>query len=364
MVRDIRSMWMAYRHMNTRPRGAGFRSVFRAWTAYAAFARSSRQLRCQSRAARRAWLTQQINAASEAASRNDLSEVYRIIRTIAPKSRRDPVRIRTPDGHLLSPHQQFEAIHTYFSKAFQRQRAYEPAACAGTLELCRGEVVDAIQALKPRKAVPSGSPIAEIWQLHPTEFARFFVAVYDRTRCTGEALPSNMTHCELTLLPKPNKVSRLPSDLRPLGLQDPASKVLAHSLKVRVLVVVQPWLEQHPQFAYCPKRSLDEAIARAVKHCTDIRTLLQQSQVTVHNRRAGSRPERCLGGAMLSVDLSRAFDQIPRWSLETALRHSGLDEPLIALILEVHERCVYSVRHGSYTPYWCAARLCPVTTPI
>ena len=45
----------------------------------------------------------------------------------------------------------------------------------------------------------------------------------------------------------------------------------------------------------------------------------------------------------------RAFDQIPRWSLEFALRHAGLDAPLIALILEVHERCVYRVRHGSYT---------------
>ena len=165
VVRNIRNMWMAYRRMKARPRGAGFSSVFRAWTAYTAFARSSRQLRSQSRAARRAWLTQQIHAASEAAGRSDLSEVYRIIRTLAPKSRRDPVRIRTPDGHLLSPQMQFEAIHTYFAKAFQRQRAYEPAACADTLELCHGEVIEAIQALKPRKAVPRGSPIAEVWHL-------------------------------------------------------------------------------------------------------------------------------------------------------------------------------------------------------
>ena len=211
VISDIRAMWRAYRHMKSRPRGAGFSSVFRAWRAYAAFAKTSQQLRKQSRAARRAWLTQQIQAASEAASRNDLGTVYSIIRTIAPKSRRDPVRIRTPEGHLLSPHQQFEATHQYFSEAFQRQRDYvPPAACDEILDLHRAEIVDAIQALKPRKAVPTGSPVAEIWQLHPTEFAQFFLDVYTQTRRDGQPLPSNLTHCALSLLPKPHKVSRLP----------------------------------------------------------------------------------------------------------------------------------------------------------
>ena len=347
VMNSISSMWQAYRIMKTKRSRGDFRSCFRAWSAFAHFARQHRQLRQNSRAARRAWLTQQIREASEAAHRQDLGEVYRIIRLIAPKSRRDHVRIRDPNGHLLSVPQQFEAVRSYFATAFSRREELLHTPCGDVLQIRTEEVADAISALKSRKAVPPGSPVAEIWQLHPLEFAAFFVDVYKHTRLNLQALPSQMTHCSLSLLPKPNKVSRLPQDLRPLGLQDPASKVLAHSLKVRVLKIGQPWLERHPQYAYCPNRSLDEAVARAAQHCTQIRDLLQQSTVTVHNRRAGQRPARCAGGVMLSVDLSRAFDQVPRDSLAEALQHAGVDAPLVDLILEVHESCVYSVRLGT-----------------
>ena len=271
-------MWQAYRLMKAKRSRGDFRSCFRAWSAFAHFARQHRQLRQNSRAARRAWLTQQIREAYEAAHRQDLGEVYRIIRLIAPKSRRDPVRIRDPEGHLLSVPQQFEAVRSYFATAFSRREELLHTPCGDVLQIHTAEVADAISALKSRKAVPPGSPVAEIWQLHPVEFAKFFVDVYQHTRLNLQALPSQMTHCSLSLLPKPNKVSGLPQDLRPLGLQDPASKVLAHSLKVRVLKIVQPWLERHPQYAYCPNRSLDEAVARAAQHCTQIRDLCCSSR--------------------------------------------------------------------------------------
>ena len=57
---------------------------------------------------------------------------------------------------------------------------------------------------------------------------------------------------------------------------------------------------------------------------------------------------------MLSVDLSRAFDQVPRGSLAKALQHAGVDAPLIDLILEVHDNCVYSVRLGTQSGTCCS----------
>ncbi|CAE7308131.1 pol [Symbiodinium sp. CCMP2592] len=57
----------------------------------------------------------------------------------------------------------------------------------------------------------------------------------------------------------------------------------------------------------------------------------------------------CYGGIMLRVDLSRAFDELPRASLELAMTHAGIPVDLQAAILEIHERCNYRVSHGSHS---------------
>lgn len=155
-----------------------------------------------------------------------------------------------------------------------------------------------------------------------------------------------MTDCSLTLLPKPNKNSRLPSDLRPLGLQDPASKVLAGLIKTRLMDQVRPWLLGKPQFAYCEGRAVDEAVARVFQHCRHIRQRLNTGADSVHARRAGLPSTRCLGGLMVSLDLSRAFDTVTRRALSLALEAAGVTSELRELVLDLHEQCRYSVRHG------------------
>ena len=51
---------------------------------------------------------------------------------------------------------------------------------------------------------------------------------------------------------------------------------------------------------------------------------------------------------MLSSDLSKAFDCVPRGALIQALQYAGVDAGLRAAILEVHERCRYHISHGRY----------------
>ena len=52
---------------------------------------------------------------------------------------------------------------------------------------------------------------------------------------------------------------------------------------------------------------------------------------------------------MLKLDMSTAFDLLPRQSLVTALEWAGCSSELVHLIITWHESCHYHVRHGTVT---------------
>ena len=160
-----------------------------------------------------------------------------------------------------------------------------------------------------------------------------------------QPLPQEATACALALLPKPGRPSKRPQDLRPLGLQDPASKVYACLLRDKLEPYLLPWLSDKPQYAYIPGRSIDEAVLRACRNCDVIRDTLRRSAVTVHSQRQGTARPKCTGGAVLSLDLSRAFDALPRAVLAQSLRNAGVPASLCNAVLDVHEQCQYSIQH-------------------
>ncbi|CAE7423843.1 unnamed protein product, partial [Symbiodinium microadriaticum] len=121
--------------------------------------------------------------------------------------------------------------------------------------------------------------------------------------------------------------------------------VVAVAVRERLNAIVGPYVAQRPQFAYIKGKSIDGAIARVLSHCSSIRAKLQHSCLTVHDRREGRTVSRCLGGAMLSLDLSRAFDEVPRPALDASLAHAGVPADLRELIMQLHTQCHYAVTH-------------------
>ena len=128
VVHRISVMWQHYREFKACRQQAPARQLMRVWAAYTRFRRSWTALRTASRDERRRWLTEQIRLAHSASLKQDMTTVYRVVRLLAPKQRRDQVRIRTEDGHLLSQRMQFEAIFGYFTTAFRRTDAFESGA--------------------------------------------------------------------------------------------------------------------------------------------------------------------------------------------------------------------------------------------
>ena len=51
---------------------------------------------------------------------------------------------------------------------------------------------------------------------------------------------------------------------------------------------------------------------------------------------------------MISLDLSRAFDTLPRWALQESLAHVGVSAELQAAVLKIHEECDYHITHGPH----------------
>ena len=175
MRSPVRCMWQAYHLFRRCQRHSRTNSLFSVWRAYATFRRHWQQLRRASRAERRRWLAGQIEKAHQASLRQDMCEVYRVVRLLAPKQRREAAQIRSPTGHLLGQKEQFEAIHTYFSQAFSRSADFSHARAQTVITFTAREVEDAIHELKPRKAVPPGSPLAEVWQLCPQAASTFLL---------------------------------------------------------------------------------------------------------------------------------------------------------------------------------------------
>ena len=344
----VEQVWATQQAVRTSVKAVGMRASIEAWRRAAAFKQASKQLRKVSRAARKAWFEDRILEAERAARRNDLGAVYRVINHIAPKKKRDSVRIRGAQGQLLSPQAEFQEVFQHFQSEFRNPHSFDLPSCQVS-HFRAEETQAAIGLLRTGKAVPSTSLPAELWLLCPREFAQFFTPHINLAGTTAARYPPEVANCTLALLPKPNKPGRRPADLRPLGLQDPGSKIVANLIRARLQATTQAYLWAHPQYAYCPQRAIDEAISRVAKHCRAVRDRVQRSTCTVHDRRAGCTPSQCVGGIMLGVDLSRAFDCVPRHALQTSLQRAGAEPELQQAVLVLHEQCRYRVTHKGYS---------------
>ena len=172
------------------------------------------------------------------------------------------------------------------------------------------------------------------------------IAAPQATAClNGGETPSLWADCTLALIPKPNKPAKRPENLRPLGLQDSGAKAFAKVLKGILLQEVGSKISALPLVAYLPGRSTDTAISRVAAHCRQVREMHRGQHATVHTRRANVKQKVAVGGIQLAIDLSTAFDRVPRDNPFRALLWAGASEPLAQAILDLHEVCKYSIAH-------------------
>ena len=143
-----------------------------------------------------------------------------------------------------------------------------------------------------------------------------------------------------------SKVPSHPKALRPISLPDPLSKSLGVILAQRLGPYTQQYLATLPQHAYLAQRSTASPIGKVMSHCHQIRQLLQSQKLNIHSSRDGQRNSDLVGGLILSVDLSRAFDSLPFWLLRQSLDQAGVPGSLRELILSFHAHVRFKVANS------------------
>ena len=92
-----------------------------------------------------------------------------------------------------------------------------------------------------------------------------------------------------------------------------------------------------------------------------VRELVKTQTLTVSDRYAGAKYSPCLGGAQLSIDLSKAFDLLPRRTLYALLADTDLSPDERKILLEWHQAGRYRIQgRGSdksvFVPLDCGVR--------
>ena len=318
----------------------GFFAVWRRW---ASFHKVRKQLRRASADKRRQHWDEQLQEAETALGQGDARAFYSVVKRMAPRLDRGRVQLRSPAGDILTADEEVEALYSHWKQVFDLRSLPEQewVLCAD-MEVGLEEVRAVLCAMAARKATMPGTAPGAAWRYGGPRLAELVHGMIKRHWLAGSLRhDSFLTKSWLHFLEKPGRTLRSPSDLRPIALQPGASKIFSALIKARL----QPYLRQvalcYPQFAYVEGRGTTEAIGRIAQHCSRVRSAVQGQKQDLRSKHAGIQRASCTGGCQLSIDLSRAFDSVPRLALLRALEWAGVPADLCALVLSWHEASVY-----------------------
>ena len=305
---------------------------------HARFRRSGRQLR-KERSLRL------LDVAEAAARAHNQKELFDVIRRLAPKQPRRRVQLRGETNQLLTNQQELSALVTFSEDLFQHDRP--PLATAklyDRYQLTAEQLMEAMRALQPRKSSPRHLAPNAAWKGLAELLTPKILGWYGER---GEpAFPRLWTDAWVVWLAKPNKPPDKPSNLRPIALQDGGGKAVARAMQQAISPWIQKALVPHPQFAYIKGRLVETAVLRAVQHCRQARDLLAAASPNIQQRHRGAQTKEFCGSAILSLDLSQAFDRVDRPKLLTSLQRTGMPDQLIQSVAHWHDQIHYHLQVG------------------
>ena len=114
----------------------------------------------------------------------------------------------------------------------------------------------------------------------------------------------------------------------------------------RIRPLIQAYASVIPQHAYLPHRSTDGALLGIFERCRQIRTRCQEAMPNIQNKRYGRSTGTHSGGLVLSLDMSSAFDIVPRIHIYHSLLEAGVAPGDVALIMEWLSGSQYHFQHG------------------
>ena len=330
---------------------SGLDKWFRCWFHLARHRSLAREHKRYAAQVRKQKFLDMLQAAAIAAQQHDAHRLHQIIKRHAPKAPKRPIHLRTAGGALAHPHEELAIFKQHVHDVW-----YSPDPIPNLHDCAPGVPFSEIELQQAFSHVPLHKAVARPFM--PGLFVRALAEPLARylypllQRWWGQQppiWPQDWKDGWLCFLRKPGKTPNTPNNLRPICLQEPLGKAIVGLLTKRALKQVYPELCGWPQFAYTPKRSANDALTRVAMHCRTVRTLTQENNASIHSRAHGFTPYRTCGGLQLFVDLSRAFDNVPRTELFPELCNYGMSDDIANLLTSLHTGTQYHLFHsGEY----------------
>ena len=316
--------------------GQYLQAVLQRWRALAAFQEQNKLLRKRTRDRKRAKVEKQIEEAVEADSKG-LTYLYKCMNTLRPKQPKRTIHIKGKDGSMQSDQAEITRICEYFQQVFSSStpKVQQEWRLQSHLNISLEEIRDALHGLSAKKALPAGHAPARLWKAGGDTIARILHEDWNHRFSPGQlCLPSSWNESSTVLIPKPGKPPTSPANLRPISLLPAIPKLLARIAANRLRPYLEEAAFQMPQFAYLTQRQTLDSIDRAVAHCVYIRKRIAENRINPFRSKARIP---FTGGMQLSLDMTKAFDRMPRPLLLQSLERICAPADLIALIMYVHD---------------------------
>ena len=281
----------------------------------------------------------QLIAVAQEADQRGLSTLHQLARHLRPKTPKRSIHFRRQDGQLMSVDEEMDSLRDFFSDLYQSsQHQPVPRQLSEALHIEEWEVESALRSLPAGKALPPGQVPARLWKLAEKSVATALLHDFNVALQPGELhFPQHWHDSYLTLLAKPQKPPNCPANLRPINLLAAEAKILARIAAKRLQPLVQQALHGFPQFAYAQHRQTADALDRVMSHCFRIRDQLKGQHRSAFRARSGAPNSDLIGGLQVSIDLTKAYDRLPRRVLRQALERVHAPDSLVELILYIHD---------------------------
>ena len=277
-------------------------------------------------------------------------KVYQLVNRLKPWQPRARPRLKSKQGELLSQEGELALLRSYCQEVFAPQ---VPVPSAGGLAFHTDADTWAklLGQTVFNKAVPTGHAPSAAWRACADVLGEALSRISESATCL-QRMPRSWSSPELIWLPKPLKVPDDPSRLRPIGLLTPIAKAAAASIRGLLMDGILASLHSIPQFAYLPGRDLNDALARVNHRMEVIRTSLRfsttnrfdQRTIRENTRQGGRWLHPVCGGAVLSIDLHKAFDMVSCGQLASTLAALQGPDEAKAAALGLHTECTYHLR--------------------
>ncbi|OLP94306.1 LINE-1 retrotransposable element ORF2 protein [Symbiodinium microadriaticum] len=126
------------------------------------------------------------------------------------------------------------------------------------------------------------------------------------------------------------------------------TKAWLYILKKHANPFVQEALQDVPQYAYRAQASTADPLLRASQHCQQVRKMLDGCLDDRTSRLLQQKQPLLLGGMMVSLDLSKAFDSLTHEEMYLALTDTGMPSNLANVLVHIHIETQLHIVHKGH----------------